>query len=46
MNESINIEPIEQELPSEFADRLGIYYSQQVTVSHKKSNGHFFTPTG
>ena len=45
MNESINIKPIEQELPSEFADRLGIYYTQQVTVSHKKSNGQFFTPT-
>lgn len=41
----INIEPFNQELPSEFADRLGIYYTQQVTTKHKKDNGQFFTPT-
>ena len=45
MNKIINIEPYNQELPSDFADRLGIYYAQQVTVSHKKVNGQFFTPT-
>lgn len=41
---NINIEPFNQELPIEFADRLGIYYTQQVTKKHKKDNGQFFTP--
>lgn len=41
----INIEPSEQELPSDFADRLGVYYTKQVTTTHKKVNGQFFTPT-
>jgi adenine-specific DNA-methyltransferase len=45
MNRIINIEPYKQELPSDFADRLGIYYTQQVTTAHKKVNGQFFTPT-
>ncbi|GAB1447850.1 hypothetical protein MASR2M44_08510 [Bacteroidota bacterium] len=45
MSKPIPIKPIPQELPSEFADRLGIYYTQQVTSHHKKVNGQFFTPT-
>lgn len=45
MTNNTNIEPFKQELPSEFADRLGIYYTQQVTTKHKKDNGQFFTPT-
>ncbi len=45
MSKIINIEPYYQELPSDFADRLGIYYTQQVTTKHKKVNGQFFTPT-
>lgn len=45
MTNNINIEPLNQELPSEFADRLGIYYAKQVTSKHKKDNGQFFTPT-
>jgi adenine-specific DNA-methyltransferase len=45
MSKIINIEPFKQELPSDFADRLGIYYTQQVTALHKKENGQFFTPT-
>ena len=45
MGKIIKIEPFNQELPSDFADRLGIYYTQQVTASHKKVNGQFFTPT-
>ncbi|HEX9601460.1 MAG TPA: Eco57I restriction-modification methylase domain-containing protein [Mariniflexile sp.] len=45
MSKIINIEPFKQELPSDFADRLGIYYTQQVTAKHKKENGQFFTPT-
>ncbi len=44
MNKIIDIVPFNQELPSDFADRLGIYYTQQVTASHKKANGQFFTP--
>lgn len=45
MSKIINIEPFHQEQPSDFADRLGIYYTQQVTTKHKKDNGQFFTPT-
>lgn len=45
MSKTINIKPFKQELPSDFADRLGIYYTQQVTTTHKKVNGQFFTPT-
>lgn len=41
----INIVPFEMELPSEYADRLGIYYTKQVTQKHKKESGQFFTPT-
>lgn len=41
----LDIEPRYQELPSDFADRLGIYYTQQVTIKHKKEFGQFFTPT-
>ena len=44
MNKLINIEPFNQERVSEFADRLGIYYTTQVTTKHKKINGQFFTP--
>jgi len=45
MSKIINIKPFNHELPSDFADRLGIYYTQQVTAKHKKDNGQFFTPT-
>jgi len=45
MSKIVNIEPFNQELPSDFADRLGVYYTQQVTTAHKKTNGQFFTPT-
>jgi adenine-specific DNA-methyltransferase len=45
MSKTINIKPFKQELPSDFADRLGIYYTQQVSTTHKKVNGQFFTPT-
>lgn len=44
MREKINIKPFNGELPSKYADRLGIYYTQQVTTKHKKDNGQFFTP--
>lgn len=34
----------ENELPSEYADRLGVVYASIVTSEHKKENGQFFTP--
>jgi adenine-specific DNA-methyltransferase len=37
-------QPLVNELPSHFADRLGIYYSTLVNQEHKKVNGQFFTP--
>ncbi|MBX2960739.1 MAG: Eco57I restriction-modification methylase domain-containing protein [Flavobacteriales bacterium] len=33
-----------KELPSNFADRLGIEYAASVSKEHKKTNGQFFTP--
>lgn len=42
MNELI--EPHLHELPSSFADRLGLHYTSFVTQEHKKSQGQFFTP--
>lgn len=39
-----SIQPIENELPSHFADRLGIVYASTVSQQHKKENGQFFTP--
>lgn len=40
-----DIKPNNNELPSKFADRLGIHYTETVTSDHKKTNGQFFTPT-
>jgi adenine-specific DNA-methyltransferase len=40
----ININPHPEELPSEYADRLGIYYTESVTEEYKKEVGQFFTP--
>lgn len=45
MAQAINLQPIDNELPSHFADRLGVLYSKTVTTQHKKDNGQFFTPT-
>lgn len=45
MKGSANIETLDKELPSQYADRLGVYYTKQVTPKHKKENGQFFTPT-
>jgi adenine-specific DNA-methyltransferase len=44
MKELFEIEVSKGELPSEYADRLGIHYTQQVSIKHKKDNGQFFTP--
>ncbi|MGM0529772.1 MAG: Eco57I restriction-modification methylase domain-containing protein [Bacteroidota bacterium] len=35
---------IQEELPSQFADQLGVEYASSVDQSHKKRNGQFFTP--
>ncbi|WP_419869900.1 Eco57I restriction-modification methylase domain-containing protein [Chryseobacterium sp. CT-SW4] len=45
MVQNLNIDPINNELPSIFADRLGIIYAKQVNLKHKKDYGQFFTPT-
>lgn len=44
MNEVEEILPLQNELPSDFADRLGLIYNTKVDQSHKKSAGQFFTP--
>jgi len=44
MDSRNSIQPFEQELPSHFADRLGVVYASSVTQQHKKENGQFFTP--
>lgn len=45
MEEKLHIiEPLETELPSSYADRLGLFYASKVTDAHKKDNGQFFTP--
>ncbi|MFZ1559982.1 MAG: Eco57I restriction-modification methylase domain-containing protein [Saprospiraceae bacterium] len=44
MKTHFEIEPLENELPSAYADRLGIHYTKLVTSNHKKINGQFFTP--
>ena len=35
---------IQKELPSQFADQLGVEYASSIDQSHKKRNGQFFTP--
>jgi N-6 DNA Methylase. len=39
-----DILPLNGELPCSFAERLGIHYSSQVSETHKKKQGQFFTP--
>lgn len=38
------LDPLLNELPSHFADRLGVCYAKSVNQEHKKANGQFFTP--
>ncbi|MGI8951048.1 MAG: Eco57I restriction-modification methylase domain-containing protein [Chitinophagaceae bacterium] len=45
MTKGIDIHPFDNELPSQYADRLGIVYAKTVSTQHKKENGQFFTPT-
>ncbi|MGB3007967.1 MAG: N-6 DNA methylase, partial [Chitinophagaceae bacterium] len=42
---AIDIKPFTNELPSQFADRVGQIYAKTVTTQHKKDNGQFLTPT-
>jgi adenine-specific DNA-methyltransferase len=44
VNKVYNILPLNGELPCLFAERLGIQYSSQVSETHKKKQGQFFTP--
>ncbi len=44
MESKLSIQHIADELPSLFAERLGIYYASTVDQVHKKENGQFFTP--
>lgn len=45
LNEKLNISPLINELPSDYADRIGVFYAKQVTSQQKKESGQFFTPT-
>ncbi|MGN6605372.1 MAG: Eco57I restriction-modification methylase domain-containing protein [Ginsengibacter sp.] len=45
MPKAIYLKPLNKELPSHFADRLGVLYAKTVTLQHKKDNGQFFTQT-
>ena len=45
MGNNQSIQPLENELPIQYADRLGIHYASSVTQEHKKENGQFFTPS-
>ncbi len=38
------IGPLENELPSQYADRLGQHYALIAGPEHKKKNGQYFTP--
>lgn len=40
------IPPHRNELPHCYADRLGLEYSANVSLQHKKTEGQFFTPIG
>jgi adenine-specific DNA-methyltransferase len=44
MKETAIISPFRDELPSQYADRLGVAYASTVTNEHKKEKGQFFTP--
>lgn len=44
MKNNFSIESLANELPSRYAERLGIAYSTTVDQQHKKDHGQFFTP--
>lgn len=35
---------LENELPVDYSDRMGVYYSMSVSQNHKKNKGQFLTP--
>ena len=39
----INIEPLKTELPTDYADRMGVLYASDIKKAEKKSAGQFFT---
>lgn len=45
MKRNEEILPFADELPVDFADRLGLSYSESVTQNHKKKKGQFLTPS-
>lgn len=44
MNKLDQITPLKDELPSSYADRLGLFYSSRVSDLHKRNHGQFFSP--
>ena len=44
MNTVMVLKPLDNEMPSEFAERLGQLYAKTVSSLHKKQNGQYFTP--
>lgn len=40
----VHLEPFERELPSQFAERVGLAYEKLSTQRDKKNKGQFFTP--
>jgi adenine-specific DNA-methyltransferase len=38
------LDPLTDETPTDYADRLGVFYTSTVDSEHKKSLGQFFTP--
>lgn len=44
MRKPVEFQPLDNESPSEYADRLGVLYAKSVSSQHKKEKGQFFTP--
>lgn len=44
MRKLVEFQPLDNESPSEYADRLGVLYTKSVSSQHKKERGQFFTP--
>ena len=43
MSTVIELKPLDNEIPSEYAERLGQLYAKSVTSLHKKQNGQYLT---
>lgn len=44
MRETLELIPIENELPTHFAERVGLYFASLTEQTAKKAKGQFFTP--